>query len=222
MKVFGEQARSSSWDLVAQFAGRKVLENETLDYQRVKDSLHIDSRPGPLPKELKMGDLKGIADFVNYTYVHYSGNCVLLAASVHFNIENNANILRAENTASPHVGLEAEVVDQVIFGKVLGPSYSLGTLGEVSKEVLRRYEVNGDRSCIVSSEGYRVPLVGESGHDFNAVVLLDSSNKPFVQYLDAWKTSNTIPAMESFERYFSPSASFTVRSIGENSGAGKY
>lgn len=221
MKVFANATMNSRWDLVGQFVRREVLENETKDYKRVKGSLRIDPNPIQLPKDLKNDDLKKMAGFVNHAVVHYSGNCVLLAACVHYNIEKNAKILCAGNISSPRVGLEPEVVDKVIFGKELNRSSFLNTLDEVSKEVLRRYEVYGDRSCIVSAESYSVPLFGETWHDFNAVVLLDSSNKPFVQYLDAWKTSSTLPEKEALQAHFPVSACFIVRSYRESGGAGK-
>lgn len=186
------------------------------DVKRIQQSLHQADSPLSLPQHLSEEDLRQIAEFANYTYVHYSANCILLSACVHFNIEKNANFLRCENISSPLVGLESDVVDLLVFGEVLSTSLYFRSLEEVSEEVLRRYEVNGEKSCIVSAENYTLPLIGEGGHDFNAVVLLDSENKPRVQYLDAWRTSQTIPSMEQLKSHFPESAFFTVRSLGGN------
>lgn len=212
MKVFGPAAQDHAQAL--RFTQRQIEDNETHDLNRIKQSLHIATDPSPLPEHLDIESLRQLASFTNFTYLHYSGNCCLLSACVHYNIENNASILRTENTSQPHIGLEGDVVDEVIFGKVLPSSYPLFSIDEVSAEVLRRYEVNGERSCIVSTCNYIIPLIGDCEHDFNAVVVLDSLNKPAVQYLDAWKTSNTTPDSKALEAHFPPSARFTLRSFG--------
>ena len=193
------------------FVERTVEDNDAHDVKRIKQALHIEQRAQALPKQLNLSDLKQITDFVNCTTLHYSANCSLLAACVHYNIEKGAMLLCAENTTSPLVGMDSDVVEQVIFGKVLNASHNLYSLDEVSHEVLRRYDVDGSKSCIVGAQNYRVPLIGESGHDFNAAVLLDANNKPYVQFVDAWKTSNTTPDRTSFERHFPSGATFTVR-----------
>lgn len=193
------------------FVERTVEDNDAHDVKRIKQALHIEPRAQALPKQLNLSDLKQITDFVNCTTLHYSANCSLLAACVHYNIEKGAMLLCAENTTSPLVGMDSDVVEQVIFGKVLNASHNLYSLDEVSHEVLRRYDVDGSKSCIVGAQNYRVPLIGESGHDFNAAVLLDANNKPYVQFVDAWKTSNTTPDRTSFERHFPSGATFTVR-----------
>ncbi|MHC8353961.1 T3SS effector cysteine hydrolase SpvD family protein [Pseudomonas sp. LB3P81] len=216
MKVFGSAAGYGVHSLSSKFAERKLGDIGSHDLKRIQQSLHLDESPKPLPEHLSVEDLRQIARFANYTYIHYSGNCSLLSACVHYNIENNANILRCENTSSPHMALDSDVVDMFVFGDVLNLSCCFHSLEEVDKEVLRRYEVNGERSCIVGAENYVVPLIGECAHDFNAVVLLDSESKPMVQYLDSWKTSNTTPSMEELKSYFPASAYFTVRSCGGN------
>ena len=193
------------------FVERTVEDNDAHDVKRIKQALHIEPRAQALPLQLNLSDLKQITDFVNCTTLHYSANCSLLAACVHYNIEKGAMLLCAENTTSPLVGMDSDVVEQVIFGKVLNASHNLYSLDEVSHEVLRRYDVDGSKSCIVGAQNYRVPLIGESGHDFNAAVLLDANNKPYVQFVDAWKTSNTPPDRTSFERHFPSGAIFIVR-----------
>ena len=198
-------------DRLSGFIERTVEDNDVHDVRRIKQALHIEPRAQALPEQLNLSDLKQIADFVNFTTLHYSANCALLAACVHYNIEKGATILCAKNTTSPLVGMDSDIVELLIFGKVLNASHNLYSLEEVSNEVLRRYDVYGSKSCIVGAENYQVPLIGETGHDFNAAVLLDANNKPYVQYVDAWKTSNTTPDRTHFERHFPSGAVFTVR-----------
>ena len=198
-------------DRLSGFVERAVEDNDVHDVRRIKKALHVEPRAQALPEHLSLSDLKRIADFVNATTLHYSANCALLAACVHYNIEKGAMLLCAENTTSPLVGMDSDIVEQVIFGKVLNTSHILSSLEEVSYEVLRRYDVNGTKSCIVGAQNYRAPLIGENGHDFNAAVLLDANNKPYVQFIDAWKTSDTTPDRTSFERHFPSGANFNVR-----------
>lgn len=128
------------------FVERTVEDNDAHDVKRIKQALHIEPRAQALPKQLNLSDLKQITDFVNCTTLHYSANCSLLAACVHYNIEKGAMLLCAENTTSPLVGMDSDVVEQVIFGKVLNASHNLYSLDEVSHEVLRRYDVDGSKS----------------------------------------------------------------------------
>ena len=211
MIIFCSIVQGGYPDRLSGFVERTVEDNDAHDVKRIKQALHIEQRAQALPKQLNLSDLKQITDFVNCTTLHYSANCSLLAACVHYNIEKGAMLLCAENTTSPLVGMDSDVVEQVIFGKVLNASHNLYSLDEVSHEVLRRYDVDGSKSCIVGAQNYRVPLIGESGHDFNAAVLLDANNKPYVQFVDAWKTSNTTPDRTSFERHFPSGAIFIVR-----------
>lgn len=211
MIIFSSIVQGGYPDRVSGFEDRTVEDNDVHDVRRIKQALHIEQRAQALPEQLSLSDLKRIADFVNATTLHYSANCALLAACVYYNIEKGATILGAENTTSPLVGMDSDIVEQVIFGKVHNASHTLYSLEEVSHEVLRRYDVEGSKSCIVGAQNYRVPLIGETGHDFNAAVLLDANNQPYVQFVDAWKTSNTTPDRTSFERHFPSGAVFTVR-----------
>lgn len=212
MIKFSSVVRDGYPDRLSGFVERTVEDNDTRDVLRIRQSLHVESRAQSLPEQLSLSDLKRIAEFANFTTLHYSANCALLAACVHYNIEKGASLLSAKNTTSPYMGMDPDIVAKVIFGKALNASRDLYSLEEVDNEVLRRYDINGNKSCIVGAQNYRVPLIGESGHDFNAVVLLDSHNKPYVQYLDAWKTSNTTPDRATFEHHFPLGAIFTVRS----------
>lgn len=212
MIIFSSIVRAGYPDELFTFEDRTASGNDVDDIRRIRQALHIEPRAQSLPAQLSLGDLKHIADFVNFTTLHYSSNCALLSACVHYNIENGATLLRATNIPGPLESMDSDIVEGVIFGKLLTPSRGLHSLEEVSHEVLRRYDVDGHKSCIVGAEKYQVPLMGETGHDFNAVVLMDPNNKPFVQYVDAWKTSNTTPDTAAFERRFPLDTVFTVRS----------
>nr|WP_255420746.1 T3SS effector cysteine hydrolase SpvD family protein [Arsenophonus endosymbiont of Aleurodicus floccissimus] len=45
------------------------------------------------PEKLTRQNLQEIAKYVNNTYIHYSGNCVLLAACLHYNLHYRKDIL---------------------------------------------------------------------------------------------------------------------------------
>ncbi len=152
-----------------------------------------------------------MAAFVNNTRIHYSGNCAVLAAAFHYNAINRLNILSVENTSSPFVGFESQVVHEVVFGKRLKGSCCLHSLREVTEEILRRYEVDGEMFFIVAVEDYYVGFL-EVGHDFNAVVLLDDDAKPCVQFVDTWKTSDTMPSTDRLTDRFPANSHFYVYS----------
>ncbi|EHJ7499159.1 SPI-2 type III secretion system effector cysteine hydrolase SpvD, partial [Salmonella enterica] len=179
---------------------------------RIKDALCIESKEGILyPQNLSRDNLKQMARYVNNTYVHYSGNCVLLSACLHYNIHHRQDILSSKNTASPTVGLDCAIVDKIIFGHELNQSYCLNSIDEVEKEILNRYDIKRESSFIIRAENYIVPIIGECAHDFNAVVICEYDKKPYVQFIDSWKTSNILPSLQEIKKHFPSSGKFYVR-----------
>lgn len=79
-----------------------------------------------------------------------------------------------------------------------------------------RYMINGERSFIIQAQGYTVPIIGQCGHDFNVVVLCGEDNKPYVQFVDSWKTFNVLPTITELNAYFPSSAEFYIRSYQRN------
>ncbi len=190
---------------------------DSKEVKRIKDALCIESKERILyPENLSREDLKQMARYVNNTYIHYSGNCTILAACLHYNIHHRQDILSSKNTASPTVGIDSEIVDEVIFGQELNQSQCFNSIDELKMEILNRYDINKEDSFIVSAENYIVPIIGECGHDFNAVVLCEYDNKPYVQFIDAWKTSNVLPGLEQLKRHFPSSANFYIRAYNGN------
>ena len=85
----------------------------------------------------------------------------------------------------------------------------------VEEEILNRYDIKRESSFIISAENYIVPIIGEYGHDFNAVVICEYDKKPYVQFIDSWKTSNILPSLQEIKKHFPSSAEFYVRAYDE-------
>lgn len=156
-----------------------------------------------------------MAKYVNNTHFHYSGNCALLSACLHYDIHHRQNILSSKNTTSLTVGLSGNIVDVVIFGQKLKQSRCFHSVYEVEEEILKRNCSNNEYLFIISAENYIVPIVGECGHDFNAVVIYEDNKASYVQFIDSWKTNNILPSTRELKKHFSSSALFYIRSLGE-------
>ncbi|EBD2869068.1 SPI-2 type III secretion system effector cysteine hydrolase SpvD, partial [Salmonella enterica] len=107
------------------------------------------------------------------------------------------------------------IVDKIIFGHELNQSYCLNSIDEVEKEILNRYDIKRESSFIISAENYIAPIIGECRHDFNAVVICEYDKKPYVQFIDSWKTSNILPSLQEIKKHFSSSGEFYVRAYDE-------
>lgn len=197
-------------DALSEFQDRAVEDNYFHDARRIKQALHVEPRAQVLPEQLNLNDLKQIARGVNMTTLPDTASCALLAACVHYNIEKGAIILYAKDMSLP-LGMDTEIMDTIIFGERLKVSSALCSLEEVSQEILHRYSLEGNKSYIVSTDNCLIPLLGNLGHDFNAVVLQDLTDKPFVQFVDAWTLGDTTPDSARFQRHFPSGAVFTVR-----------
>ncbi|WP_253382013.1 T3SS effector cysteine hydrolase SpvD family protein [unidentified bacterial endosymbiont] len=213
MKVSGHIL---SQDIMSHISLKNINSNDSNEVKRIKDALCIESKERTLyPQNLSRDDLKKMARYVNNTYVHYSGNCALLSACLHYNIHHRQDMLSSKNTASPTVGLDSANVDKVIFGKELNQSYYLNSIDEVEEEILNRYDINRESSFIIRAENYIVPIIGECGHSFNAIVICEYNKKPYIQFIDAWKTSNILPSLQEIKKHFPSSAGFYIRAYGE-------
>ncbi|MFU9137477.1 T3SS effector cysteine hydrolase SpvD family protein [Erwinia tasmaniensis] len=216
MKVSGHALYQN---VISRINSRNINDNDSNDVKRIKDALRIESKVRTLyPQNLSQHDLKQMARYVNNTYVHYSGNCVLLSACLHYNIHHRQDILSSKNTASPTVGLDSAIVDKIIFYQDLNQSYCLNSIDEVEAEILNRYDIKRESSFIISAENYMIPIIGECGHDFNAVVICEYDKKPYVQFIDAWNTSNTLPGLQEIKKHFPSSPSFHIRAYDEKNG----
>ncbi|ECC7011057.1 SPI-2 type III secretion system effector cysteine hydrolase SpvD, partial [Salmonella enterica subsp. enterica serovar Enteritidis] len=84
MRVSGS---ASSQDIISRINSKNINNNDSNEVKRIKDALCIESKERILyPQNLSRDNLKQMARYVNNTYVHYSGNCVLLSACLHYNI----------------------------------------------------------------------------------------------------------------------------------------
>ncbi|WP_202730332.1 T3SS effector cysteine hydrolase SpvD family protein [Achromobacter xylosoxidans] len=202
--------------LLSTITSRNVADNESRDVERIKKSIDVkQDNISRYKYTLSKDDLRQLAYEVNHTLAHYSANCTLLSACLHFNIRHRQGILRARNLTSPLEGLDEHIVDQVIFGHKLQSSHILQSLEEVQAEILRRYNNGDGDSFIISAENYIIPIAGASGHDFNAVVLRGKDGSTHVQFVDPWKTSESLPTFDQLKKRFSASAKFFIRSDAE-------
>ncbi|BEH98604.1 T3SS effector cysteine hydrolase SpvD family protein [Edwardsiella ictaluri] len=207
---------TQSRDVFSRINSSNIQDNESKDLERAKDAIRITSKEKALyPENLTKKDVKKMAKYVNNTHLHYSGNCVLLSSCLHYNIHHRQDILSAKNTASPTVGLDKEIVEQVVFGQELKPSHYFHSIDDVENEILNRHHINGDNSFIIRADSYKVPIFGECEHDFNAVVICESDEAPRVQIIDAWKTSNTLPTLDEMKKHFPPLTSFYIRNYND-------
>ncbi|EKT62223.1 T3SS effector cysteine hydrolase SpvD family protein [Providencia burhodogranariea] len=198
-------------------SNNEMTDSDFKDVIRIKDALCVKRKEKKLyPQTLRKNDLEKMAKYVNKPFIHYSGNCAILSACLHYNIHYRQDIYSVKNTKSPTVGLESTLVDRVIFGQKLKLSYFY-SIDDVKNEVLRRYNLNKeDFSFIISAENYILPVIGECAHDFNAVIIQEKNKEPCVQFIDAWKTFNKLPTFGELKSYFPPSTLFFIRAYYEN------
>ncbi|TFZ48693.1 virulence protein SpvD [Serratia proteamaculans] len=203
-------------NIISLINSRNVKDDDLNDVIRIKDALCIENKENIVyPQNLSKKNLKKMAAHVNNTYLHYSGNCVLLSACLHYNIHHRQDILSSKNTMSPTIGFETTIVDRVIFGQGIELSHCFNSLDEVRNEISRRYDINRESSFIITATNYTIPLIGECGHDFNAVIICEE-DRPYVQFIDSWKTSNTLPTFEQLNTHFPLPAQFYIRAYHEN------
>ena len=182
---------------------------------KILNALKVNKYPTIIDLNNKNISNKALKTFVadsNGALMHYSGNCVLLATLIMRNFLANDRVsLAAKNTYSIFEGIDINESTNLLLGQHLIYSRPFNSIEELESHIIRNFNTNGERVFIILSEGYKVPIVGESGHAFNAVVLTDLNNKPYVQFIDAWKTSNYLPSIKELQqKYFGSSASFTV------------
>lgn len=200
-----------------QIFNNEMTDSDFKDVIRIKDALCVKRKEKKrYPQTLSKNDLEKMAKYVNKPFIHYSGNCAILSACLHYNIHYRQDIYSVKNTKSPTVGLESTLVDQVIFDQKLKLNYFY-SIDDVKNEILRRYNLNKeDFSFIISAENYILPVIGECAHDFNAVVIQEKDKDPYVQFIDSWKTFNKLPTFEELKSYFPSSTLFFIRAYDES------
>lgn len=143
---------------------------------------------------LNKEELRKIAKNVNNSRFHCSGNCVLLSRCLYFNLLNGKTFMSAGNTYPFYRPVDANICEHLIFGGSLPVIYSrLNNVEKLEESLIKTYKEMGCKHFIV---GFSPLLPNSSGHSFNAVILLDEAQKPYVQFVDAWKTSNPLPSKQ--------------------------
>lgn len=176
---------------------------------RIRSALRCDQSRAFDPI-LSLSSLAKMAKRVNSSFIHISGNCTLLSRCLLYNLKKGQPILSSKNTFPIYLGVSEITADQIVFGKGLSVVESnLVTLADVEEAVIREFETSGEKFYVISSSNYKIPLFGSCGHYFNAAVLLDEAGVPFVQFVDAWKTSEILPTREQAEKR-NPLATFEI------------
>ncbi len=176
------------------------------DKQRIMSSLEYNEGNFQFAEdELDRNILKKLAYYTNSSVVHCSGNCVLLSTCLLFNLKNGRNILAAKNSYPLKMGLSNAAAIQIIFGRNLNVSQQFYTIEALELEIIRIFKDEGERFFKIRSDGYAVPLMGESGHTLNAVVV-GSGSFIEVVYVDAWKTSNYLFSAQQLQKRYQKGA----------------
>ena len=175
----------------------------TASEQRAVDALRINLRP--TPRNLEKYDRKNINKVVgevNCATVHFSGNCALLSSIVMYNLLNEHDCYLASSNTYPIIK-SVDMIDDLIFGQELEHTgFECTSAKQLEEELLRCYRETNERVYCISASGYKLPIVGKTGHAFNAVIFEDEKGVPFVQYVDAWKRNHT-PTKDAIAKRYS-------------------
>jgi plasmid virulence protein D len=184
---------------------------------RVENAIIVNESPEKIPNKLTKQVLADLAYKTNNTYIHYSGNCVLLATCIFYNLTERKIELTVQNTGKPWTGFNSEIVEPMLLGKRLGETLGpFKTLDEVEVAILKEYKISGKYVFVLDTSEYILPIMGRLPlglsleHALNVLVILDQNNEPMVQFLDAWKTSDTLPTKESLASRYT-GGNFTIK-----------
>jgi plasmid virulence protein D len=219
LNVLTDDSAKYKSELPADIKGRVACEDfKDAKSERIIKALKSKKDPEEITyQSLTKEKLAQIANDVNGSYLHYTGNCVLLARTMLYNLTNETNILSANNTPPFYSPLSRISSEKILFGKELVSLSGHFSTDELESAVLEVYKRYKQAFCVITSIGYRLPIVGKtSEHDFNAVVLFDKeANKPYVQFVDAWKTSNYTPSKEELKQRY-PNGRFGIHFLMDN------
>lgn len=169
------------------------LDGPTPEANRVMRGLvGIKNKQKISENDLNIPGLKKLAQNTNASFIHYSANCELLAACLLRNLEDGELTIAAKNSFPFYKGLNPRAVDYVVFKRNLTKCMVVDSINKVEESVLKHFEKTGKRFYLIRARRYKIPFFGKKGHSFNAVVLFNE-NKPYVQFVDVWKTSNHTP-----------------------------
>lgn len=167
---------------------------------------------------LNKNKLNKLADSINATFIHYSGNCALLAKCMLYNLKLGKNVLAVKNTYPFYQGIGENLIDLILFGQLISrypinkfsiqASDFLSSIDEVQKMLINIFEGNGERCFIIGilPNNIKTSFINP-GHFLNAVIIGD---KPEIVFVDAWKTSDYLPSVEQLiQRY--PKSVFDIQ-----------
>lgn len=66
------------------------------------------------------------------------------------------------------------IAEEIILGASMTTLATENSLSKIAAAILNEYRKTKTLFYKVSASGYRVPFTGESGHEFNAVVIMDN------------------------------------------------
>lgn len=181
------------------------------DIERAYKSLNISDNCHLFNNcEMNLAELKLLAKFTSSAQFNYSGNCVLLAACLHYNIKNGGYFLSAENISLPFTGLDSVCVDRLLFGNVLDESYSIASFHQLKDYIVNCYLNTGNISFIIHAESAILGGVLDTAHDFNAVVF-NSDGVITIKFVDSWRIMHKVKSEKQMERSISHNTYFYVR-----------
>lgn len=187
-----------------------ICRKKRTDEERIKAALRIKESAKFLPARLKRADLESIARFTNGAFFHYSGNCTLLSTCLYFNLSIGRKILSVHNISSPLLGLDSTITEEIILGAKMIVLDKTPHIANVTTSILREYASSGRLYFKVDVSGYHIPVLGESGHELNAVVINEGIS-PTVVYVDAWKTSEHITNEKTLAKRYGAGAVYQIK-----------
>lgn len=177
---------------------------------RTLDALNCNRNASLIQSHLNKNQLAKLAKEVNSSFLHISANCSLLSRALLFNLKAGKSAISVNNIYPIFEPANSVVTEKLIFnGQMLTEAAShICSVKDLELEIINLYKKHGEKFYVVS--GTHKTILGlEVGHDFNAVVI-EKDNKPLVQFVDAWKTSNLVPTLLDLEKRY-PQPCFEIR-----------
>ncbi|MCR9192174.1 MAG: T3SS effector cysteine hydrolase SpvD family protein [Gammaproteobacteria bacterium] len=153
---------------------------------------------------------------------HFSGNCELLADLLMYNFLNQeGSFLSAGNIYPPWKG--ASTIHRQLLGQYLSGYHASDdetksnaieekkcplanmkshSINQLEKRIISCHHQTNEVLFKISASGYAVQIFGEIGHVFNALILNDEQDNPYVQFLDSWSTTNPLPTKHDLNKKF--------------------
>jgi plasmid virulence protein D len=182
-----------------------------LVFQKLQQNIDVDN--------LSQNQLKKYARKTNAARFHFSGNCRLLSEIFMFNMLNKkGDFLSAKNIYPIFKG--ADEISPTLFGQslklYLEPQenkpkdsdhfYHNNTthlVDQLEQRLLNCFQSTGQRVFKIDASTW-FPIFGRIGHCFNAVILMDNTQQPYVQFVDAWRSSNPLPTKQYLSKKYPP------------------